>query len=173
MEWNRIRQWLPALLPLLLALACYIAFRTPRTVVNQCIIIVAGNEFFASLSSQLSQWLLPFRESSGWLPSFLWVLALGLWVRGWWLSLGGMLFPLVFAPALLNALWEVVQFSHLSDGNGNANDVVAGISASAIVFCWDKMCGRKVKVLPRLCWRHSLIALMGWAIIYLGDVSGL
>ncbi len=169
-EWNRLRQWVPALLPLLLALACYIAFRTPRTVVNELIVFIAGNDFFVSLSSQLSQWLVPLRESSDWLPSFLWVLALALWARGWWLSLVGIQFPLVFAPALLNALWEVVQALHLSDGDGNWHDVLAGIAASVIVFCWDRICRRGLKVLPRLCWRHSIIALIGWAMIYLGDV---
>jgi hypothetical protein len=169
-EWNRTRQWLPALVPLLMALACYIAFRTPRTVVNEFIVFFAGNDFFLSLSSQLSQWLIPLRDINGWLPSFLWVLSLALWARGWWLCLGRIQFPLVFAPALLNALWEAVQTLHLSDGDGNWNDVSAGIAASLIVFCWDSMRRRGEKVLPRLCWRHSFIALIGWAIIYLGDV---
>jgi hypothetical protein len=169
-EWNCLRQWLPAMLPLLLALACYIAFRTSRTVVNEWITLMAGKEFFTSLSYHLSQWLSPLHESSGWLPSFLWVLALALWARGWWLNIAGFRFPLVVAPALLNAMWELVQALHWSDGFGNWHDALAGFAASAMVFNWDRIRRRGAKILPRLCWRHSLIALIGWSMIYLADV---
>ena len=168
--WKNLRQWMPALLPLLLALACYIAFRTPRTIANDLIVLLAGQEFFTFLSSHLSQWLAPLKGSSGWLPSFLWVLALALWARGWWLSFSGIRFPLVAAPAILNALWEMVQALHWSDGFANWSDVFAGLFASAVVFYWDIIRNRGEKILPRLCWHHSLIAVIGWSIIYLADV---
>jgi hypothetical protein len=168
--WTSFRQWMPALLPLLLAMACYIAFRTSRTVANELIVLLAGNDYFTALSSLLAQWLSPIEEGSGWLPSFLWVLALALWARGWWLSFSGIRFPLVAAPAVMNAIWECVQALHLSDGHANWADVFAGFAASAVVFIWDKIRKREAKILQRLCWHHLWVAMIGCSMIYLADV---
>lgn len=165
-----IRQWVPALLPLTIALACYVAFRSRRTVVNEIIVSCGGMTFYTDLTSVLSNWLAPLSPYSGWLPSFLWVLALALSARGWWLRVFHVSLPLAVTPALLNAGWECVQALHWSDGAANMGDVVAGFAASAVIMIWDAARQRRPKVLHRLRWRHSLIAFSAWAIIYLADV---
>jgi len=154
---------------LLVSLFVYLFYRTEQTVINHLVIATIGEAPYWVIRDWINQHihLGPFGVYS--LPEALWVLAITLLSKRYYLGLNRLKISLKFVPVLLVIGFEWFQFAHWANGRFDWVDLAGGIVFWVLGLLVLPEKEPKASLLAK--WNfHGVACVLSYAIVYLAHV---
>ena len=163
------RNYSLAAIALLLSLFIYLFYRTEKTVATEIFIRLVSPATFHEWKNSLTH-LLPLNEYSIYsLPEGLWVFAVTITSKPFFIKAGRLPFPLIYWPIFFAVGLEFLQLLHISKGHFDPRDIAFSFIAWAVAgYGTGEQAPRQPLFKPFTI--HGLICIATFLLVYLAHV---